>query len=556
MIFLQVFFYSAALRSAVFPLLLGIILLSACDRQEEPISVAPAVDHSSAPLNYHALVIGISAYSGTGWSNLNTAESDARAIAKILRTRYGFSVDELIGKQATRGNIFRKLDQLMALTEQDALLIYFAGHGYYDKQMNEGYWIPYGAQRENMNQLAKDEWLWNCTIARIIDALKAKHVLLIADTCYSGSLFRGEETHHKESDCWYNRAMALPSRYLITSGDLEPVLDNGIRHSVFAQQIINYLQYTDKAVFSASDLATAIRVTVSELTSQLVRMGRLNSPADAGGEFVFVQTGVALSQTELDPEMVKPIPENERHEPAKELAEKDEPYATYAPAGSFVRPRVVACIGPKNRAYPAECALVRAKLYESLEKIGGCIIVERQSFAEILQERRVDRSSLADSPIATENGKLLPASLIIFAEFVFLESNKEILLRMVDTKTGRVVGFSSIQFADYDELDTACDQLARKIMGTINSAYPLEFKAVCTPEGMIMANWGAFHGAQIGYSFEIVTRINEGTVSEQNLSLGIARVGILGEEFSILFPEWNSAGELHSTTNLWLKMRF
>lgn len=533
---------------------LSIILLSACDRKEENIPSGESGSSTlSAPLNYHALVIGVSEYSGTGWPDLNTADADARAIADLLRSRYGFSVTEMIDKQATRGNILRKLDQFMQLTDKDALLIYFAGHGLYDKPMDEGYWIPYGARRENMEQPAKEDWLWNSSISQILDALPARHVLLIADTCYGGSLFRGEEERHDESSRWYSRAMSIPSRYLITSGDLEPVFDSGIRHTVFAQEILNYLQFTDKAIFSASDLAISIRSKVSELTGQLVRMGPLASPANAGGEFVFVKNTASLPIMELDPE-IHPGTATELRGPAEALAAQIETYSENAPDGSFVRPRVLACLGPDDQEHPEESALIRTKLYESLGKIGGGIIVERESFDDILQEVEFGRSSLAQSRAAAKIGKLLPASLIIFGELIPLEENKVILLRIVDTETGRVLSSGSITFTDYDELDNACDQLAREIMVEMNSAHPLEFKAVSTPQGTIQANWGKFHGARIGDSFEIIIRKNAGLVSQQDLSLGTAQIRSLGEEACELLPDLNSTMELHSATNLWLKM--
>ncbi|MBN2685257.1 MAG: caspase family protein [Pontiellaceae bacterium] len=534
---------------------LGMILLSACDRKEERFPAEEtAGSATAAPLNYHALVIGISEYSGTGWPDLNTADADARAVADVLRSRYGFSVTAMIDEQATRGNILRKLDQLMQLTDQDALLIYFAGHGYYDQPMDEGYWIPYGARRENGGQQAKEDWLWNSSISQILDALPARHVLLIADTCYGGALFRGDEERHEESVRWYRRAMSIPSRYLITSGDLEPVLDSGIRHTVFAQEILNYLQYTDKAVFSASDLAISIRSKVSELTGQLVRMGPLASPAHAGGEFVFVQSSASLPQTALDAEIMQPVGAPELRGPAEKLAAQIETYSQRTPDRSFVRPRVLACLGPDDQEHPEESALIRAKLYESLGKIGGCIIVERESFDDILQEVEFGRSPLADSRAATTIGKLLPASLIIFGELIPLGENTGILLRIVDTESGRVLSSGSATFTDDDELDGTCDQLARRIMITMNAAHPLEFKAVCTEQGMIQANWGKFHGAQIGDSFEVMNRENVGTVSQQDHSLGTAIIRVLGEESCELSPDWNPGMERHSTTNLWLKM--
>ncbi|MDD3277084.1 MAG: caspase family protein [Kiritimatiellales bacterium] len=167
-----------------------LLAVTACGRQEQPATTAQPAAPATV-LNYHALVIGIGDYTGTGWPQLGTARADAEAMGDLLRTRYRFDVIELTDRQATQGNILRALNQLMTLTKNDALLIYFAGHGFYDESMDEGYWIPYGAHRSRMEQPAKEDWLWNSSISRILDASPAKHILLIADTCYGGSLFRG-----------------------------------------------------------------------------------------------------------------------------------------------------------------------------------------------------------------------------------------------------------------------------------------------------------------------------------------------------------------------------
>ena len=180
----------------------------------------------------------------------------------------------------------------MALGVNDACVVYFAGHGYYDESLGEGYWIPADARKTDGQRLAKEDWLWNSTITKIISASSARHILVIADSCYGGSLFRGEgETPPRYDLHWYGRAISKPSRYLIASGDVEPVLDSGGRHSIFARELLNYLNFAERQMFSASDLGIALREKVSSLTPQMVQMGPLAVSGHAGGEFVFVRRG-------------------------------------------------------------------------------------------------------------------------------------------------------------------------------------------------------------------------------------------------------------------------
>jgi TolB-like protein len=264
---------------------------------------------------YHAIVIGINHYEikgPAGWDSLRTAEQDAQAVAQELESRYQFQVTRLLGSDATRERIMAELDQLATASPQDAFVIYFAGHGNYDENLDEGFWIPVDARASIDGRPAREDWIWNAVLTRMFSASQARHILVLADSCYGGSLFRGPVTAAPATKdlTWYVKALCRPSRYVITSGDYEPVLDSGARHSVFAQLLLHYLQYNESGVFSASELGLALRDRVAEITGQMVRMGPLSLPSHAGGEFVFLghnTSAVALTQA-LDQLLSNPIP--------------------------------------------------------------------------------------------------------------------------------------------------------------------------------------------------------------------------------------------------------
>ncbi|MGE4489625.1 MAG: caspase family protein [Kiritimatiellales bacterium] len=507
-------------------------------------------------LTCHALVVGISDYNGTGWPELGTAKADAEAIGEVLENQYGFHVTRLTDRDACRRNILQALDSFMAFGPNDAVLVYFAGHGFYDRQMDEGYWIPYGASRFSGQQPAKEDWLWNTTISRIISASPARHILLIADTCYGGSLFRGEEISAKSAP-WYQRAMSVPSRYLITSGNIEPVLDSGIRHSIFAQEILNFLKYNDQPLFSASDLGVAIRQKVSSLTGQMVRMGPLSSPAHAGGEFVFVRKDAPALPTEQlagsspEPAVFRtatplPGPKSRLEQLMDQIAETPQAAAD----SSFIRPRILACLGPTGPD-AEEAALIRGRLSEDLMDIGGCILVEREEFDEILKEVTLSKSPLSDSRVAARIGRLLPASLILFGEIIPSEAGKEVHVRVVDTETSRVL-LSASRALDEADPAAAPRQLAGEIMTSVNRARPLLLPATQRTADTLETPWGLFHGARPGETFEIVMREFTDSVSPRETDLGTAVLLSATEERALLKAEW-----LPSSTNrpdaVWLR---
>jgi uncharacterized caspase-like protein len=183
---------------------------------------------------YHALVIGNNDYQNL--PKLNTAVSDATATAELLRGKYGFEVKLLT--DATRLDILRALNGYRRdLTERDNLLIYYAGHGVLDKETETGFWLPVDAARDS-----DEEWIANADLTRRLKGVSAKHVLVVADSCYSGTLLREAPAALRtgaERAAWLKRMNSLASRTALVSGGLEPVVDSGAGgHSVFANAFL------------------------------------------------------------------------------------------------------------------------------------------------------------------------------------------------------------------------------------------------------------------------------------------------------------------------------
>ena len=107
---------------------------------------------------YRALVIGNNAYRHL--PRLNTAVTDAKAVALVLERQYGFTVELLI--DATRHQLVVALNRLRAeLVENDSLLIYYAGHGVLDTATDTGFWLPVDADADN-----EANWVSIATLTR------------------------------------------------------------------------------------------------------------------------------------------------------------------------------------------------------------------------------------------------------------------------------------------------------------------------------------------------------------------------------------------------------
>lgn len=132
---------------------------------------------------YHALIIGNSRYDTL--QPLKTPVLDAKAVYDKLTGEYGFNPSNVrLLRDAPRSQIMQTLFQFrQRLTDKDNLLIYYAGHGILDADSDRGYWLPVDAAQD-----APDTWLSTAEVTNALKAMKAKHVLVVADSCYSGAM--------------------------------------------------------------------------------------------------------------------------------------------------------------------------------------------------------------------------------------------------------------------------------------------------------------------------------------------------------------------------------
>jgi uncharacterized caspase-like protein len=233
--------------------------------------------------SYHALVIGNNDYSGM--PTLRTAVADAEAIAETLGTRYGFTVDLLLN--ATRHDIIGAMSALRAsLTFEDNLLIYYAGHGVIDPVTERGYWLPVDADENN-----PANWVSNDDITNMLKAFPARHVLVVADSCYSGALTRQVAARletWQDRKAWLERLLEKRSRTVLSSGGLEPVADSGgSGHSVFASALLSVLRENTEIV-EAQGLFDPVRQRVVLNANQTPQYSDVRLAGHEGGDFVFV----------------------------------------------------------------------------------------------------------------------------------------------------------------------------------------------------------------------------------------------------------------------------
>lgn len=230
--------------------------------------------------SYHAILIGNQAY-GNGIDTLDTPYKDVEVLAALLEDQYGFDVNVL--KDATRQQMLSVFNEATEkLSGDDNLLIYYAGHGHYDKDYDQGYWLPVDASAED-----RTTWIDSGSVKDMIKRMSAKHVLLVADSCFSGTLLRS--ANNARSSKFYEIIASRTARLAMTSGNIEPVMDGGgDGHSIFARQFINTL-LTDRPIIDGTYLYNSVREPVVTQSGQMPQYSNIRFLESDGGDFLFVK---------------------------------------------------------------------------------------------------------------------------------------------------------------------------------------------------------------------------------------------------------------------------
>jgi uncharacterized caspase-like protein len=257
---------------------------------------------------YHALLIGINDYQHPDFApKLRTAVNDVQTLARLVIDDYGFkNVKLLLDRQATRAGILRALAEFrdMPLGPADNFLIYYAGHGHQRADTQDGFWLPADATADEFT------WISVADIRRILKSVKAKHTLLVSDSCFSGSLSRSIvnlPTHDR-----FLREVFLKDSYqVISSGGLEPVADGGRNGlSLFAYSFITYLQQQGRSYVTAGQLYADVAPLVANASGsrQTPEHGKIPDTFDQNGQFIFARAAAGGTVAALTPAPAAPGP--------------------------------------------------------------------------------------------------------------------------------------------------------------------------------------------------------------------------------------------------------
>ncbi len=240
------------------------------------------INLSEEDSKYYALIISVSDYQDKKIKKLEHPPKDATKVKNVLEKYYTFEPTHVVQLQnPTRAQIITELDKLSrSVTEADNLLIFYAGHGYWDETLQQGYWLPADAQAD-----FRANWFANSELGNYIKGIKSKHTLLVTDACFSGSIFENTRSAFDSAPQHIQNLYERGSRKAMTSGMKEEVPDK----SIFLEYLVKGLEANSKKYLTAGELFNYLIEPVLSNTSNAPQFGVIRNTKHEGGDFIFIK---------------------------------------------------------------------------------------------------------------------------------------------------------------------------------------------------------------------------------------------------------------------------
>lgn len=395
----------------------------------------------------YLLAIGIDTYQH--WQPLSNAVKDVEDFTQVLLKQYQFETDyvyTLLNDSATETNIYQAIrDMKKRLEPTDNLVVYYSGHGHYDNDFDEGYWIPVDAQPND-----ESDYISNANIVKRLNALNTHHTLLIVDSCFSGSLVVRKRNAMPDEQ--------FKSRRIIASGRHETVSDGKKgENSPFAAGLLTLLRKNTSPRLDTTSVIKYVKDYVYGKANQHPVDGRIQNSADEGGEFVFhlrkdeeaVWAEVSTTSTvNAYRDYLAGFPEGKYSAPAKRkiaALEEDEVWAnaqrddmelsyesylrTYSPSGKYItqaKERLSSLQTEREKRQTTQSELAeREQKREQLRQTYTALVNEAES---LYQSRQLDaaRDKYREA-IQTYMPGFVPAQRYLEEQYNFCQTNLDFL---------------------------------------------------------------------------------------------------------------------------------
>ncbi len=185
-----------------------------------------------------AVIVGVGRYPHL--QSLKYTDDDAYRMYAFLKSPEGGALKDeqimvLIDEDATRANMIRTMKKVfLKADENDVVMLYYSGHGL------DGYFVP--TDYDGINNLVKHE-----EVIDIFKQSKAKHKIVFADACHSGSMLamKSPDVIKSTIEKYYSAFSTTNggTALLMSSKAEETSLeDSGLRQGVFSHFLMRGLK--------------------------------------------------------------------------------------------------------------------------------------------------------------------------------------------------------------------------------------------------------------------------------------------------------------------------
>ncbi len=214
---------------------------------------------------------------------LETPIADVEKIAAVLRSRFAYDVRVL--KNASKTQIIEAFNEIAGKTgKDDSVLLLYAGHGYLMDDTKMGFWIPIDASVKTAAN-----WISNTDISHLLAAIPAKQIILVSDSCFSGSLTR-EQKISARGETKAEDILRRRSVLAFSSGGDEPVSDEGKEgHSIFAWNLIKALDSATGTTPGVEVWRTVHKQVMNDFPQEPQYGAVISAGHSEGGEYLFMK---------------------------------------------------------------------------------------------------------------------------------------------------------------------------------------------------------------------------------------------------------------------------
>jgi hypothetical protein len=244
----------------------------------------PVQKMSNALPEIWALAVGVASYENTEIPSLKYPDNDAFNMYAFWKSPLGGSLDDthslvLVDDGATKAMVTHAMRNVYSKAkDNDLAIFFFSGHGL------KGSFLPSDYDGDNIR-------LYHNEVSKILSECKAKHKLVIADACHSGSYvaskgLRGSRQYNADASAFYQEIEKSEAgiAYLLSSqADEESLEVSSLRNSVFTYFVVRGLKGEANAngdnIVTIQELFDYVYLNVTSYATQL---GKIQTPLIKG----------------------------------------------------------------------------------------------------------------------------------------------------------------------------------------------------------------------------------------------------------------------------------